>query len=221
VAFPFGKDTMESNPRKIERYPASGFDAWAESYDRSVFSERFPFNGYNEVLARIITLAEPRPGMPVLDLGTGTGNLALSFQRAGCHLWCTDFSMPMLMSARLRLPEAHLLLHNLLTPLPLDPTHRFERIVSAYVFHHFELRDKVHILLGLRGHLAHGGSIVIGDIAFPNEENRDRIREAAKGEWEEEYYWLGDESLAALKEAGLAACYQPVSACAGVFQILT
>ncbi len=171
---------MENNPSNNDRFPASDFDKWAEYYDRSVFSGEFPFNGYEDVLARIIKLAEPQPGTSVLDLGTGTGNLALPFLRAGCDLWCTDFSMKMLTNARLKLPEAHFLLHNLLTPLPLDPTRLFKRIVSAYVFHHFELNDKVRILHGLCLHLAQGGKIRDRRRRFPQCGKAGRTKEAAR-----------------------------------------
>jgi len=44
---------------------------------------------------------------------------------------------------------------------------RFNRIVSAYVFHHFELGEKVRIIeLLVREHLKAGGNWIIADIAF-------------------------------------------------------
>lgn len=211
---------MVSESKNENTFPVSGFDEWAETYDKSVLNDQFPLTGYTKVLERIFLLAEPKPGMHVLDLGTGTGNLAIPFQRAGCHLWCTDFSMSMLRRARLKLPEAHLLKHNLLTPLPLNPNQRFECIVSAYVFHHFNLAQKMSILLGLRPYLADEGKIIIGDVVFPDTASRDRAREAAGSEWEDEYYWLADETLAALAEAGMAGSYEQVSSCGGVFLIV-
>ena len=55
------------------------FDRWAEHYDHSVRSATGLHEGYCEVLDRVVQLAEARPGMRVLDLGVGTGNLARRF----------------------------------------------------------------------------------------------------------------------------------------------
>ncbi|KAF0106511.1 MAG: smtA6 [Anaerolineaceae bacterium] len=199
-------------------FPASDFDDWAETYDRSVADwQAFPFTGYDDLLKTVLRLAEPRPGLSVLDLGTGTGNLALPFARAGCDLWCTDFSEPMLAKARQKLPAAHFVLHDLRLPLHAGFQRPFDRIVSAYVFHHFELDEKIRVLRGLFPHLAPGGRIIIGDIAFQDAAAMEKVKLAAGGEWEDEFYWLADEALAALREAGIQAEYSQVSSCAGVF----
>ena len=59
-------------------FSSNHFDSWAKSYDRDVREQtRFPFNGYERVLETILKLAEPQAGQAVLDLGTGTGNLAI------------------------------------------------------------------------------------------------------------------------------------------------
>ncbi len=201
-------------------FPASEFDDWAESYDNAVTTDQFPFYGYPDVLTRVVTMAAPRPDLSVLDLGTGTGNLAIHFARVGCELWCTDFSRQMLAKAQQKLPAAHFVLHDLRAPLPAKFDRQFDCIVSAYVFHHFPLDEKIHILRGLFAHLAPSGRLVIGDIAFPDAASRDRVREQAGENWDEEYYWLADESLEMLCKAGMQACYEQVSSCAGVFVVL-
>jgi hypothetical protein len=38
-------------------------------------------------------------------------------------------------------------------------------------------------------------------------------------QWEEEPYWLADESQAALSAAGFRCSYQQVSECAGVYRL--
>jgi putative AdoMet-dependent methyltransferase len=204
----------------VDLFPASDFDDWAGTYDNSISIDQFPFYGYQDLMARIVALAEPRPGLAVLDLGTGTGNLALPFARAGCSLCCTDFSEPMLAQARRKLPGAQFLLHDLRTPLPLELQRPFDRIVSAYVFHHFELDEKIRILRGLLPHLAPGGQIILGDIAFQNRSALEQVKAKVKDDWDDEFYWLADEALAALTEAGIQAEYAQVSSCAGVFVLL-
>jgi cyclopropane fatty-acyl-phospholipid synthase-like methyltransferase len=204
----------------VNPFPASEFDDWAETYDASVSIDQFPFHGYKDVLAKIITLAAPRPGYSVLDLGTGTGNLGLLFIRRGCNLWGTDFSAPMLEKAQQKLPSAHLFLHDLHLPLPAEIQHPFDRIVSAYVFHHFKLEEKIRILISLLPHLAAGGRIIIGDITFPNATALEEMKIAAGEEWEEEFYWLADESMFALQKAGFHAKHMQVSSYAGIFVLL-
>ncbi len=203
---------MQNDP-----FPPSEFDEWAETYDRSVSIDQFPFWGYESLLDRIVALAEAKPGLSVLDLGTGTGNLALRFAALGCNLWCTDFSAPMLEKAHQKLPGAYCVLHDLRGEWPAELNRTFDRIVSAFVFHHFELNEKVRILLSLLPRLAPGGLIVLGDIAFCNQAALEQAKVKTGDEWEEEFYWLADESLFALGQVGLTAHYEQISRCAGVF----
>jgi cyclopropane fatty-acyl-phospholipid synthase-like methyltransferase len=196
------------------------FDNWAESYDRAVESAGGVFKGYEEVLALIVHSAAARPGMRVLDLGIGTGNLAQRFVILGCEVWGTDFSPAMLAKARLKLPQVKLVQMDLLQtnwPGELDEQ-RFDCIVSAYVFHHFGLGIKVRLLERLaEQYLTHRGRIVIGDIAFPSVQ---ALQLAGADHWDEdEHYWAADETRAACQDAGLAVTYTQVSSCGGVFVI--
>jgi putative AdoMet-dependent methyltransferase len=209
---------MPESPR--DPFPASDFDPWAESYDRDVVTySDFPFAGYERMLEIVVTLSDACAGMEVLDLGTGTGNLASRFAEKGCSLWCTDFSEPMLAKARLKLPQAHFVLHDLRADWPVELDRRFDRIVSGYVFHHFDLDNKVSLcreLVTLR--LTPQGRLVIADLSFPSQTALD---EFIKGfdDWEDEFYWLADESARALTNAGLNVTYDQVSPCAGVYLI--
>lgn len=202
-------------------FPASEFDEWAESYDADVATyDTFPFAGYEQVLDAVVQMADVEAGMSVLDLGVGTGNLALRFSARGCRLWGTDYSTSMLEKARSKLPEAHLILHDLREPFPPELNRRFHRIVSAYTFHHFELAQKAALASRLaHEHVVPGGCLMIADIGFPS---LDRMREFAASigdHWTEEPYWLAEQALPALRGAGLNAEYRQISACAGVFRI--
>jgi hypothetical protein len=63
------------------------FDGWAQHYDRSVQADGdFPFDGYERVLDEVARAARAQPGMAILDLGIGTGNLAARFVSLGCDV---------------------------------------------------------------------------------------------------------------------------------------
>jgi putative AdoMet-dependent methyltransferase len=200
-------------------FSSSEFNPWAETYDHDITTlNRFPFDGYERVLETVVKLAAAERGMTVLDLGTGTGNLALLFLQRGCELWCTDFSEAMLAKAREKLPQVHFRLHDLRAAWPAELERRFDRIVSAYVFHHFDLKEKVRFCRELvTQRLAPDGKLVIADLSFQNQIDMDAFARSVGSLWETEPYWLADESLPALKSAGLKVEYVQVSGCAGVY----
>jgi putative AdoMet-dependent methyltransferase len=203
-----------------EPFPDSDFDAWAKSYDQDVACDRFPFTGYENVLATVVALARVQAGMRVLDLGTGTGNLAFRFAGLGCELWCTDFSEAMLAKARMKLPGAHFLLHDLRDEWPSGLPEHLDCIVSAYVFHHFEPAEKIRLVQKIISDLLlPGARLVIGDIVFPDHAAQEIAQAAAGDAWEQEFYWIADEALAAFKRVDLKVEYIQVSSCAGIFHL--
>ena len=209
---------MPDSPR--DPFPASDFDPWAESYDRDVetYSD-FPFAGYEQVLDTVVTLSGARAGMDILDLGTGTGNLAVRFVEKGCSLWCTDFSEAMLAKARAKLPRAQFVCHDLRREWPAELDQRFDRIVSGYVFHHFELDEKISLCKELvTRRLSSEGKLVIADLSFASQAILNDFKKGIP-DWEDEFYWLADESLRAFTDTRLNVTYEQVSPCAGVYQI--
>ncbi len=202
-------------------FSSSEFDPWAESYDHDVATQKlFPFVGYEQALDEVVKLAAPQAGMSVLDIGTGTGNLAVRFAQQGCELWCTDFSQPMLAKAREKLPAAQFVQHDLRTAWPAELERRFDRVVSAYVFHHFQLQKKVELLRELsRNRLLPGGKLIIADLSFPSGRMMQMFAQSVGELWEQEPYWLADEALPALAAAGLNTTYIQVSACAGIYSL--
>ena len=150
------------------------FDDWSDRYDWSVaVTDGFPFAEYERVLEQVVRHADAQPSMAILDIGTGTGNLARPFACLGCRVWGVDSSAKMLRQAGGKLRSATLVEADVLARFLAELHRRFDRIVSAYVFHEFDLVTKVSLLKRLAGdHLAGRGRVVIGDAAFPSTESR-------------------------------------------------
>jgi SAM-dependent methyltransferase len=209
------------------------FDEWAASYDRSIdVPTGFPFEGYERVLDLIADRSEASPGMLVLDLGIGTGNLARRMIERGCVVWGLDFSLEMLARVREKYPGIELVKADILGDWPIDVDRRFDCIVSAYVLHEFDLGSKVRLLRKLVcDHLVDGGRVVAGGISFPTREARDEAERRCAGEggaggspsggpWDDdEHYWAADETVEALAGVGLDVTYQQVSFCGGFYVI--
>ena len=198
------------------------FDEWAAGYDQAIEDGRgYPFAGYEQVHEQIVSDAGVQSGMPVLELGVGTGNLAARFAALGCPVWGIDFSAEMLAKAREKLPQAALIKADLLGDWPEELDRRFDCIVAAYVLHEFDLDRKIELLHQLvRDHLAGDGRIVIGDIAFPTAEAREQAHRKWADRWDEsEFYWAADETAVACEGSNLLMRYQQISSCGGVFVI--
>ncbi len=200
--------------------PSFEFDAWAPHYNQNIKDNSgFPFDGYSAVLKTIVDFCAPPSDAAVLDLGIGTGNLAQLFEQKGCEIWGLDFSIEMLALAQLKLPKARLSQVDLRDTWPPEFQRTFDFIVSAYTFHHFTLNEKIDLVNRLlKENLAPGGKLVIGDIAFLDAGEQDLLRRSLGTKWEQEYYWLADETSASFKAAGINASFIKISSCAGVFQ---
>lgn len=197
------------------------FDQWSESYDADVCGiDGFPFGGYETALRRVVDLAAADPFTSVLDLGTGTGNLAMHFVALGCSVWGMDFSDGMLALARTKLPDVPLAEADILGPWPQEFCRRYDRIVSAYVFHHFDQKEKLDFLVRLiRDHCVRDGRILIADIAFPTVAALDQARARWADSWDEEHYWVAEKDVPACRSVGLHVSYEPIGEFAGVFSV--
>lgn len=198
------------------------FDTWASDYDTSVTSDSgFPFDGYERILGEVVDIASVEAEQSVLELGTGTGNLAARFAALDANVWGVDFSAEMLAKAKAKLPQATFVQADLLDKWPDTLSRTFDCIVSAYVLHEFDLGTKMKLLQRLAAHhLSEGGTIIVADIAFPTVQAREEAHKRWKKLWDEsEYYWAADETVAACKTKGLSAAFRQLSSCGGVFVI--
>lgn len=199
----------------------AGFDRWADEYEQSVrdteAADSYPFAGYSRVL-QAVCAGVPAVARPViLDLGFGTGALTAQLYDRGSDVWGQDFSPRMAALAQARMPEAHLFCgdfgESLAAPL-LDQ--RYDAVISTYALHHLTDERKVSLLRVLQELLRPAGSILIGDVAFPDRAALDRCRERSGDEWdEEEHYFVYEELAPALP--GLT--FTQLSPCAGLLTL--
>ncbi len=199
----------------------SGFDKWAGSYDENMKAhlDTFPFEGYYEVLAAVVSLVNPGKGMTVLDIGIGTGLLAEELNSRGCIIHGVDFSGKMLEKAKLRIPSG---LYDIVD-VSKDHFGRFsgyeyDRVVSSYAFHHFNLQQKTKIIKRtLKQNLSPNGKMIIADVGFGKESDFQTARKKYQTEWDnEEFYMCGDSIVAHLQSEEIKAGYNQISNCAGI-----
>lgn len=198
------------------------FDEWAATYDESVeAASGFPFQDYHRVLTTLVEMADARPGMTVLDVGTGTGNLAQRFAGIGCTVTGIDLSPSMLRIARKRVPSAAFLQVDLQDDWAAIAEQRFDIIVSAYVLHEFTLESKIALIARLlQHHVRPDGRLLIADIGFATRVEWKQAHEDLRGVWDEdEHYWRADEALEILAERDLSADYIQVTPYAAVFRL--
>lgn len=172
------------------------FDQWAPTYDQTVFAAtpHDGFENYTEVLERVADLAGANQGARVLDVGTGTGNLAVLLAQRGARVTAVEPSAEMRQIAKAKLGAVPVLDGHFLS-LPL-PDGSQDAVVSTYAFHHLDDERKVIGAREMLRVLRPGGRVVLGDVAWANEEARSAMiwRFAQEGKYDlvkeiqEEYY---------------------------------
>jgi putative AdoMet-dependent methyltransferase len=166
------------------------FDEYADSYDAWVTSDDPIYARYDEVLRLVVELADVKPRAAVLDIGTGTANLAIRLNTAGAHVVGVDPSRRMLALAAAKVGErAGIDLKYLKHPfldLPFPDEH-FDAVVSTYAFHHVPPPLKPGGILEMMRVLKPGRPWVLGDLIFTDREAEEQA--LARHDWlEDEYY---------------------------------
>lgn len=112
-----------------------------------------------------------RPGESILDLGCGTGTLALTIAR-GCgaaHVWGLDADTAALAIARSKQAREGLRVHwsnGLAQAIPF-PDGAFDAVVSSLFFHHLQRADKLAVLREVVRILSPGGRALFADWGRP------------------------------------------------------
>lgn len=143
--------------------PAFGFDWLTPLYDplvQLVLRER-------EVKQQLVDQAGIRPGMTVVDLGCGTGTLAILVKQSApaAHVIGVDVDPKILDIARGKIAAAGLdveLRQGLVHEVGLEPG-SVDRALSTLVLHHLTADEKLGAMRTLRGALKPGGELHVAD----------------------------------------------------------
>jgi putative AdoMet-dependent methyltransferase len=182
------------------------FDNWANRYDRVVANDsQHYYAQYDKVLDTVAELANLASGRRVLDIGTGTGNLALRCLAYGVEVIGLDPSELMLTKAREKVgcnPRAEF--HQVDEPflrIPY-PESSFDAVISTYAYHHIPHRLRTDSVREMVRVLKPDGRWVLGDLVFENESaERSALREHR---WlEKEYFARIDDLREAFAELGM------------------
>jgi len=189
--------------RHVDRF---NHDTEVAGYDDDVTDDANPIrNGYDRTLDWVIARAGVGDDDTVVDLGTGTGNLA---RRIGPHarLVCVDVSSGMLAVAQQKLPPATEYVEADLLEF-IDDAPSCDAVVSTYAIHHLVADEKAALLAGIFRALRPGGRVAIGDLMVANrgvvDEVRTRLAHPDVDEmFDDEFPWFVDEALEALERIG-------------------
>jgi ubiquinone/menaquinone biosynthesis C-methylase UbiE len=182
------------------------FDKWAGRYDKIITEDKDIFARYDEVLDRVVEVCKLSKGKRVLDIGTGTGNLALRCLSKGADVIGIDPSEPMLAKARKKVKgKSQIEFQQVDDPFLANPypDNYFDAVVSTYAFHHVSHRKKPQCIGEMIRVLKSGGIWALGDLCF---ENKEKEKQALKKfDWldKDEYFIRIDELSSEFKKLGM------------------
>lgn len=181
----------------------------ADGYDADVLDETDPIRaGYDEVLAWVAAQV-PAGCATVVDLGSGTGNLAARIVEPR-RLICVDVSpkMSAIASAKLAGCSFELVQADLLECF--DSLPNADAIVSTYAIHHLTADEKRALFERYHERLADGGVAAFGDLMFESRATEAALlagyeqsgRQALSESIRDEFFWFVDECVEQLVDLG-------------------
>lgn len=197
------------------------FNLWADSYDKDIEQwsqdNSYPFAGYWELMNLIYKRVLQKISPCVLDLGFGTAILSTKLYEKGAVIYGQDFSSKMIALAQEKMPNAKLYQGDFALGLAEAlKVPRYDSIIATYSLHHLTLPEKIALIRTLYDLLRPDGWLLIGDVAFADQEAQESCRVQAGEEWDdEESYFVYEE----IKEHFPAMTFEPVSHCGALLAL--
>ncbi len=150
--------------KKTLEEQAARFDDLAGEYDDADHSD-----AYRAAVSRVIELAAPTETDTVLDMGTGTGAIALSLAERAGRVLARDISTGMLETARRKAQEANLGNVSFATGSFREPNvdEAVDIVVSNFAMHHLDDETKRAAIASI-GELG-PRTVVLGDVMLLGE----------------------------------------------------
>jgi len=139
--------------------------------------------GLERVIDAVVEVADPRPGMTVVDLGCGGGQLTIPLAQRGATVTGVDISPKMIAVLEEKATDLGLAVSTKVSALQdvaMAPQ-SLDLVVSNYTMHHLHDHEKEAAVRAAVSWLRPGGRLVVGDMMFGRGgESRDRAIIAAK-----------------------------------------
>ncbi len=197
-----------------------GFNRWAGNYDESINKDdRFPFDGYYDVLSVVVSLVNPTENLKVLDVGIGTGLLSEELYKQGCIIHGVDFSEKMIEKAKLKITDGKFEICDVIkNHYGKFNSQKYDAVISSYFFHHLNLTQKTELIKRtLNENLLPDSKIIIADVGFTTEREFDKAQIKHQNLWDEnEFYLCGESIVTHLQSEKVKSEYNQISSCAGI-----
>ena len=166
----------------MDKYFTDVFDKWAKDYDDTVVSNNGEyaqvFLGYSDIIKSVVDLIGDMDGSYVVDIGSGTGNLAYEAYKKGYDAIGIEPNPAMRKIALKKYPMIRFYQGDFFKIPELDKS--IGTIISSYAFHHLTDDEKEKAAWLYDTILQKGGKVIIADTMYETDTDRIDIRNDAK-----------------------------------------